>query len=717
MSGRPQDSPEALRGAIEEAHALLLDRAIEPGGSRFVDAELAAGYLALLRSLAQLPREHLLGLRVIADLRDAGFARGRALRDQAEAGDSASEMPFFRRLADASGYGFAVADTSGVLTYANRALCRMLGLESPSVAVGRSMLDHIASESRSEFAGRILPAVLRQGQWVGELPVRSAAGTLTPAIQNLFLVHGDERGVDHLAALVLDITDRKRAETALQQAKEYAENLIETANAIVVVLDARGEIQVFNRAAEEITGYGRDELKGRSWFEALVPRERYPYVWEAFRKLEAGRLPRNLENPILTRDGEERYIIWQNSELREGERIIGTVSFGVDITEHRRAEEALRESEENFRALAENAHDGILIAAGAGRYVYANARASEITGYSTEELCRIGLSELAHPEELERLTANYVARLSGAAPQAHYETRIVRKDGTPIPVEVTAARTIWRREPADIVFVRDISLRKAALEALGESEARYRELVESLDEVVFASDSEGLLTYISPSAVPLAGYAVEEILGQPFTRFVHPEDIPEQRGRLARLQAGEALDPTELRIVCKSGEARWVRSSTRAVFGAGGVTGIRGVIVDIHARRQAEEELRELQHLHETLVEDAELGVSIVQDERIRYVNRTIARFVGYLPEELIGQPFTIIMPPEDTGARTETHRRRMRGEDVPRRFPVRVRHKDGTLLALENSASVVTYRGRPAMLVVVRNLGPWTGQRNATPR
>ncbi|MBM3316336.1 MAG: PAS domain S-box protein [Candidatus Eisenbacteria bacterium] len=579
MSGTPQDSPEALRRSIEAEHARLLDRAIEPQGGGFVDAELAAGYLSLLRSLASLPREHLLGLRVLADLPDAGFAGGRALGIGAVKAGRQADLLLFRRLADASGYGFAVADTSGTLTYANRALCRMYGLESPADAAGRSMADHAPDESRAEFAGQVLPAALRLGQWVGELAVRSVTGVLTPAIQNIFLVHGDELGGDHIAALVLDITERKQAEIALEQAKRFAENLIETANAIVVGLDPEGRIRIFNRAAEQITGYRREELEGRSWFEVLVPRERFPAVWEMFQRLGEGGLARNFENPILTKSGEERYIVWQNAELREQDRLAGTVSFGIDITERKRAEEALRRSEE-----------------------------------------------------------------------------------------------------------------------------AYRELVESLDEVLFTSDMEGVVTYISPAAVRLSGYSIDEIVGQPFTRFIHPDDAPGQLAALARLQAGEQVAPPDWRLMCKSGEPCWVRSSTRLVFRDGRPAGIRGVIVDIDARRRAEEALGELRDLHEAVIEEAGLGVAIVQDERIRYVNRSIARWAGYEPEELIDRHFAVILPPEDAAGRIETHRRRMRGEEAPRAFRVEVLRKDGRSVALQSQASLVRYRGRPAMLVVVRS-------------
>ena len=148
-----------------------------------------------------------------------------------------------------------------------------------------------------------------------------------------------------VAVIVRNITERKQAETALQQAKDYAEKLIESANAIIVVLDAEGKVQVFNRAAEEITGYTRQELLGHDCFEILAPKDRYPNVWEAFQKSARDGLPKWIENPILTKAGEERFISWQNTELLERGVVSGSISYGIDITEHKQLEKRLLQSQ------------------------------------------------------------------------------------------------------------------------------------------------------------------------------------------------------------------------------------------------------------------------------------------------------------------------------------------------------------------------------------
>jgi PAS domain S-box-containing protein len=148
-----------------------------------------------------------------------------------------------------------------------------------------------------------------------------------------------------VSVFVRNITERKRAETALQQAKDYAEKLVESANAMIMVLDAEGKVQVFNKAAEEITGYTRQELLGRDWFEVLVPKDKYQNVWDAFQKSAKEGLPASFENPILTKAGLERFILWRNTEVLQDGVFVGSISYGIDITRRKQLEKQLLQSQ------------------------------------------------------------------------------------------------------------------------------------------------------------------------------------------------------------------------------------------------------------------------------------------------------------------------------------------------------------------------------------
>jgi PAS domain S-box-containing protein len=304
----------------------------------------------------------------------------------------------YRSIFENAPFGIVLADTAGLPREYNPAFVRIFGYSDDEF---RSMRVHdfahpddVADTERMirglvegelENAQSEVRFVRKDGSVVWVLivasTIRQADGEL---VLSIAMFEDITRRKDAEEAAVAATTGRKVAEQATVAATDWADELIENLDAIVVGLDADGNIDTFNRAAKEITGYAREELEGRNWFEVLVPRDRYPLVWETFELLPPGGLPRRFENPILTKAGEERYIVWRTSERGA---IAGTISIGVDITESKRLEEALRESEERFRTLVENAPEAILVFdAALDRFISANANAAHLFGCSPEEL-------------------------------------------------------------------------------------------------------------------------------------------------------------------------------------------------------------------------------------------------------------------------------------------------------------------------------------------
>jgi PAS domain S-box-containing protein len=159
----------------------------------------------------------------------------------------------------------------------------------------------------------------------------------------------------------------------------------------------------------------------------------------------------------------------------------------TNITDRIEIEEALRESENNFRSVAENANDGILIAVGEGLYVYVNHRAKELTEYSINELKNMSFKDLVHPDQVERIGKIYQRRIMGKSVPACYETLMIKKSGGLIPIEVTGSKTIWHGKAAVMIIIRDISMRKRLEAALGkinnDLEQRVTERTQELMDV------------------------------------------------------------------------------------------------------------------------------------------------------------------------------------------------------------------------------------------
>jgi len=240
----------------------------------------------------------------------------------------------------------------------------------------------------------------------------------------------------------VDITQQKLAEEQLRESKDFAENLIRTANALVVVLDENGQIRIFNKSAEEITGYTFEELRGKNWFEILVPRERYPEVWEIFERLKEGELAKNFENPILTKAGEERFIVWQNNELMENGEIRGSVSFGIDVTEKRLAEAKIKENEEKFMALFEQSpYPVVLVDGKSGNIIEFNEKAHETLGYTRDEFKKLRISEIDILES-EQDTMRHIGAVIEKGGET-FETRHRTRDGRILDISVSTRVIDW----------------------------------------------------------------------------------------------------------------------------------------------------------------------------------------------------------------------------------------------------------------------------------
>ena len=169
-------------------------------------------------------------------------------------------------------------------------------------------------------------------------------------------------------------------------------------------------------------------------------------------------------------------------------------------------ETKLRESEENFRAIAENASEGILIAADDEIYVYANQMAAEITGYTTKELLEKSIADLVYPEEIEKVMGRFKARITGKTSHSTYTTRIVRKDGTTVPIELTGAKTVWKGQQAVMILFSDITERKRA-ESKQESLNRKLRAISNCNQAMLrAVDEQTLLEDICRIICDEAGY-------------------------------------------------------------------------------------------------------------------------------------------------------------------------------------------------------------------
>jgi PAS domain S-box-containing protein len=281
--------------------------------------------------------------------------------------------------------------------------------------------------------------------------------------------------------------------------------------------------------------------------------------------------------------------------LRLLDSMAGNLEVGLDRIDRARA---LRESEARFRQIFELAPVGVLwLDAKNGRYLRVNQRCCEILGYSAEELATLSWTQLTHPDDVEVDVVNVAQLVAGRISEFRREKRYVRKDGSVLWGAVHVRR-VGSRIPAQfhLAILQDVTPRKEAELALRASEERYRTLVERLDDVVFLSDREGRITFVS-AAVARFGWTPAQVVGRSNVSLVHPDDCERLLRERQTVLRTAGAGVFEYRLLDADGRVRFVRVRAQPLRNGEETTGLTTVMSDLTELREAEERLRSAQRM------------------------------------------------------------------------------------------------------------------------
>ena len=318
------------------------------------------------------------------------------------------------------------------------------------------------------------------------------------------------------------------------------------------------------------------------------------------------------KNPVATAENRvtlpNRDVLWQQWTLRgifdDKAMIVAYQAVGRDVTERMLTEADLRDSENNFRTLAENAADGIILIGAKGNVIYANRCFAETSGYNLDELPTIGFEKLTDPSEREILADRLRRRLKGENVSQNYETILITKSGRAVPIEVSGAKTIWQGDPADLILIRDITLRKQMETSLRISERNFREMAENVKDGILLSAGDGVNVYANNGFTRISGYTVSELLKLGFKDLVHANERKKITKRyFNRISGKKVPNQYETNIVRKDGKIVPIEvSASKTVWQ--NQTAVLGIYRDISARKKGEEEQKKVRDGLKCLVDE-----------------------------------------------------------------------------------------------------------------
>ena len=431
-----------------------------------------------------------------------------------------------------------------------------------------------------------------------------------------------------------DITAFRLVDQRLAHSEDRLRLVVEHSADAIVMADEQGVIRVFNPAAERIHGaafrevaspdwvatFGLEDLAGTPLHGSQVP------LWRALQ----GETVEQARWVARRPDGSRRVLVGTATPLTraDGARA-GAVLLCRDVTEQDASERALRERIAHTRAIIDSALDAVVTIDAEDHIVDWNPQAERIFGWSMAEAVGRQLPEFLIPHRYRQQhrvgMARYLASGEGPALRKRLELSALRKDGSEFPVELSIVPTTIDGRLLFCGYLRDITEVKRAETSIRESEARFRQLAETIREMFYICDlSASRLLYVSPAYEEIWGRSTDSLHAEhrSFLTGVHPDDRAQVEAALGRQAAGEAT-VEEYRVLRPDGSQRWVWDRCYPVVVDGATVRVTGIAEDITDRRRAEDELRGRERLL-TLITDA-LPIPIAyidRDLRYRFLNR-----------------------------------------------------------------------------------------------
>lgn len=419
--------------------------------------------------------------------------------------------------------------------------------------------------------------------------------------------------------LSAEIAERQRTEAALRHSEEQFRRVFDEAPIGMALTGTDKRFLRVNQALVEMLGYSTSELTNLTC-EAITHPEDWIRVLPYLDRIARGDIDRfQIEERFLKQNQE---ILWGNLTSMVLRDESGQILYGLgmveDITERRQAEADLRHSEEQFRRVFDEAPIGMSLADLNNRYIRVNRTFYEMLGYSESELMALTFEDITYPADLELEIPFMAQLLNGEIDSFGIEKRYLKKTQEIVWVNLTL---IALRDHAGVVLytlamIEDITERKHAEEALRQSEARYRAIIEDQTELICRFQPDGTLTFVNDAYCRYFNKQASELMGHSFMPVISEEDQEFVAQKFGSLSVEQPIVTYEYRVILPSGETRWQQWTDRALFDDSGILlEFQAVGRDITKLKQAEAEILKALERERELSELRSGFVSLVSHE------------------------------------------------------------------------------------------------------
>lgn len=427
--------------------------------------------------------------------------------------------------------------------------------------------------------------------------------------------------------------------------------MIDTAAIWINMLDTDGNITMWNKAAERISGYSREEVLGRDdiW-QLLYPDIEYrkEIQFMASRIIVRGEQVENFETKIKCKNCSERIISWYSNNIVDNNKnIIGSVAFGTDITERKNAERALSESEYLYKSITDNSFNTIAFLDFNGNYLFCNKAYETLLGYTPTELIGTQGFGIVYSEDREKAQDYFNSCLSNPNKEISSTFRLICKNNSARWFEHRAKVLLNYERTPDKVFVvaRDVTEQYLAEEALKSSEEKHRILLDYSNDPIFSFSHEGKYIYVNQAFANGVGKSVENIVGHSIWDVFPPEEAEKRYAVLNYVFNSGEEKVFEVRVPREEGDRYYITTVTPIKNNDGRVNTVICSSKEITDRKKTEDALRESETRFRDLFEKSPDAYLLLVKNKINDCNSAAAHLMGATKEQIINLSPTELSP------------------------------------------------------------------------
>lgn len=471
-----------------------------------------------------------------------------------------------------------------------------------------------------------------------------------------------------------DLTGQRTA----QEAQAFLAAIVEGSQDAIMTTTLEGQIGTWNRGATAVFGYTAEEAIGKQVSELMAP-ERLSELEYFTGQLTKGLTVSQYESVCLRKDGSRIDVSVSGSPIENAAgRVVALSAVLRDISQRRRIEHAVQESEERFRAVFEHAPVGIYLAGFDTRILQVNEAFCRMLGYSKEELLAKRWPDICHPDDAAVALERKKRLRSGEVRNSGGEMRYVHRNGAAVwcQVWVSLFKASGEGPLCSVVHVQDIAARKQAEQSLVESEHRFRIMADSCPIGIWVTDAQGRNRFVNRTYLEFSGKSTEEVEQDKWKSQIDPDDAPE----FFRLLDCALKEGTPFHAIRRGRRAdgawRWVESQAAPRFSPDGeFLGLVGTSQDITERKQAEQALQISEEKFRQIAENIKevFWMMNASGTEMLYVSSAYEQIWGRTCASLYRNPMDWLeaILPEDRKRAHETFMRQLQGEVIDSEYRI----------------------------------------------